>query len=603
MNFVRTIRNLFFLVASIYVVQHIYNECPLSEPLDQKFTINLKFNGGKFDPICYSSHQIYHYSQPTIQYITTVYESSPIKSYVDKSVQLIDPYIIQTSEYLNHLREEIAAYREEHEQYVLNESYKTMSKLIATVTNFLKDTIYPVISDSVKTTFRFTKYYSRKLQIQAYLHYNIYVKPLLYTLIHKFMASPIGEYYIKAVDSAQFKLFAKYVKLICSYIIKGFNYVVENVKYAYKISKAFKDTDSYKIVELKQNFLRDYARYLPNNFKFDVTKTDESVSITLTTSVISSKPTPVVPTSEKFDFLLQNTIKSANDDFNNQVDELTDKFKIKLHNEFQPELKTLSQNVNSNYDNIHRLLDKINVIKDSSDELYVSRELFRNQLSLKRDEIESHVDKINSRIENFANSYIDEILKVRIGILDTLEEFADSSLNAYSSQIISNGDDWNEWKKYKEIKNKLVEFRDDLVSRKPNVDLSNSLNSLKGEVHLLLNEAGSYLSILRAKANIEFQMREKEEKEEKEAMESLRIQQENDEFEKVEYYDDDLETETITQTVYETISTNIKSASSLPSDIVVEFVTDESDEVKVVIENAESDPVEPVEPVEIKVEA
>jgi uncharacterized protein YukE len=628
MNFKRVLSNLLILVTSIYMVLHVYQVCPLNEPIDYQY---ISITDGKFDPICYSAHQIYDRAQPIVSYVSNIYDNSPIKPYVDESSKILSPYVNQVSDYINKLSTEISAYREANEEYILNESYKTMSKVIATITNFFKGTIYPVVSDCIKYCYKISKYYSRKAQIQSYLYFNIYIKPSLLKLSKKFMESSFGHYYIKIENSNTWKLIVKYIKLIFSYINQSINYIIEKIKYAYNISMAFKDTDSYKIVELKQNFLRDYAKYLPNNLKLEITTTSSLSSTTINISSssslsssssssiklnISSQPTNVViPTSEKFDSLLKNTIKSANDDFNNQVNELTDKFRSKLHNQFQPELKKLSENVNSGYNNIHKLLDRINEIKDKSHDLYVSREIYRNELTLKKDEIENHVEEIQSKIDKFIELYLDEILKIRINILDTLEEFADSSLNAYSSEIISNGDDWKEWKKYKELKNSIIKFRDDLVSRKPNEDLNNSLNTLKHDIHLLLNEAGSYMSILRAKANIEFQSREAEEKrsqEEQEETQNETIQNENITNTKEEQFnnnnndndndndnnnDDDYDedfTETIIQTRYVTKTIDINKDAktkpieeNIPSEIVVDFVKGDSDEVKVVFEAVE----------------
>lgn len=623
MNIAKFVRNLFIIVTSFYVVQHVYRVCPLNQPISYDYLLESE---GKFDPICLVSHKVFHHAEPLFSYVQDIYDASPIKPYVDESHAYFDPYLVKASTYLNKLSSEIAAYREEHEEYVINESYKSMSKVIVAVTDFIKNTVIPVLSDSTKSCCQLFKYYSRKCEIQLYLKFNIYVKPSLLFLVQKFMDSRFGDYYIRFTTSTYFQSFSKYSGIVCSQLGCGITFVVDSIKSAYGRIMAFKSTESYRIVELKQNFLKEYAKYIPDKFNMNISSSSSSnsisisasttpASLSISVSINSSSPTTtsstssissMIPSSEKYDLLLRNTIKSASDDFENQVNELTEKYELKLHNMFQPELKSLSNEVHLGYEKIHDLLARINEIKDSSNPLYVSRQEYREELAQKRENLESKVQNLENKIDELSQLYVDEVLKIRIGLLETLEEFADSSLTAYSSEIISNGETWDEWKKYKVIKANIVKFRDELIEKKPVNDLSKPINSLKSNIHLLLNEGGSYLAILRAKANIEFQSREKEEREQLQMLEALEKNEAHDDTDNYSEEslvdsanesftesledrifdndsDDETETQTITHTRYVTRASS-STAEPKKSEVVVSFVHDDnSDEIKILL--------------------
>ncbi|GAV29523.1 hypothetical protein PMKS-003024 [Pichia membranifaciens] len=441
----------------------------------------------------------------------------------------------------------------------------------------------------------------------------------MYEDSHKFLASRYGEFLIDVERSEYFQLFEQAVAYIYKNLVVVFNYVSEKVNYVYEMSMASRETEGYKTMQFKQAFLKDFAKYLPGSFNFKSSQSSTSSSTTTTTSIsvsLSSPPllsisvssttvSPSVSTGEKYESLLKNTISSASEDFTSQVNELAEEYKTKLHNKLQPEMRALAENVNTGYDDIHELLNRINQIKDESNPLYVSRQDYRDALAAKKSSIEVQAQEIESKMVKETENFLDDVLKIRVNIIETLEEFADSTLNAYSAAIISNGDDWKEWKKYKELKNSIIKFRDELIDKKPVDDLTGFLNKLKRDTALFANEAGSYMSILRAKANIEFQSREKEEREAREealassivaeeraAEEQSTLEENQAVMSTVIEYDDDEEEETltITQTRYVTqtldsdVETDTTSIGSGSSEYVVSFAHEGSDEVKVVLE-------------------
>ena len=291
-------------------------------------------------------------------------------------------------------------------------------------------------------------------------------------------------------------------------------------------------------------------------------------------------------------------------------------------------MQALAQAATSGYDNLHDYINKINVAKVLTDEGHVSRELFREDLAAKRAQIDGIVENINSEIEKVAQKYTDDVLKVKLEVIETLEEFAESTLTAYSAAIISNGDAWDEWKKYSILKNDIVKFRDKLVESVPKsftdeagleLNFENALNGLKKDVLVLHNEAGGYMAILRAKANVEFQAREAEEKaaasaaaaaataaaisgnpEQKEHDHAEVEGEEENDFEYDEYDGEEKETNTITRTrtVTMTLDDTVSSA-----DAAVDVVPEAAEPAEVAEPIAEDTPeVEDSIPIEEKEE-
>lgn len=542
-----------------------------------------------YDPICVYSHKTFDIISPYVSIVSQTYTSSPIKPFVD---DIIKPKFDYISNQLDDLSNYVSAYREAHEQQVieaLETSSKSISNLINTITEFVHSNIIPVVLKSTKILFRNLNIYFRSFKIFCYFKWNIYFRPYLLHLLEKLYSTKLGLYIIKLEKSTYFQTFEQLIIYIYHSSFKFYNYIYEQINYIYNINVESRKTEAYELIKAKQAFLHDLAQYLPDSFNFKTQKplsdstssTTTSISVSFTSSIsisyststtISkssvSTSTSTISSNGKYELLLKNTIKSANEDFLSQVEEITSQYKSKIRNKFQPLIKELATNVNSGYDKIHDQLNRINEFKSKDHPLYVSRQDYRDSLAEKKSSIEEQVENIEKKLNEEIENYLDDVLKVRVGIIETLEEFADSTLTAYSANIISNGDDWKEWKRYKEIKNSLVKFRDELIDKKPNNDLDNFLNKLKREAYVLTNESGSYLAILRAKANIEFQAREKEEREAEAALanisENEEISEKNDNDDNDEFYEDEEpETSTITQTkfVTEVINTNLESTS------------------------------------------
>lgn len=489
----------------MFVLKHIHRSCPVSEEFTGKFTT---------DPVCYSAHQIHHFSEPVLLFVYKNYESSPIKAVVDDSLVKLSPYTIPARNTWNKVHEDLAEFRQTHEGYIVEQTYETANKVITVTTDFINNVVIPHSAKVVHSIYQSSKIILRQIQLQMYINYNIIIRPSLIKLKIKFLESSLGERCLLAFHSHYIQSILYHIEAIYAKVAYALKYLVAKSKDTYESAMEFKDSDTYQKIQFKKKFLVDYMQYLPDFSKSETTSQSTTINV---------EPTNI-PTSEKFNNLLKTTIESASKDFNLEIDQLNERFINKLHNEFQPALQQLSRDLTSGYDNLEKMIDNVNRFKSADHESHVSREIYRSAHRIKGEEVDAQIEEIKSKVDKFVESYLDEVLRVRVGILETLEEFADSTLNAYANEIIANGDDWEEWKKYKAIKKELVDFRDKLIIEKPNESFNKALNALKHEIYVLHNEAGSYLAILRAKANVEFQQREAEEREnERKAKEEQRI--------------------------------------------------------------------------------
>lgn len=532
MNVLRIIRFIVAISAIVYGYLHVSSHCPINAPLVAT------------DPLCRSVHYSYSYiaNSPVYPYIVKV------SDFADKSIH----------PHLSSIKESVQSYREEHEQYVIDQTYKTASTIISSTTDFVQSTIWPISSSCIKSIYNSSKILFIKFKYLSFVNYNIYVKPYIVKLFNYIAKTPIGEYSFKLLNSSYVQTVFKYTSISYNYISSIFSYIHSKLNEIYQ-NFTFKGSDSYRLVQLKQNFLKDYLTF-----------NGGSTTSTESTEPSSDSSSSVASASlfDKYDKLVQSIVESANNDFKSESNQLSTNYLNKLQTQFHPLMKSFSKEVNTGYENIHAMISNIN----NPDADHVSREAFRNALSDKHNSANKHVELIEKEIESIIESYTKDIYNIRIAILDTLEEFADSSLLNYSNEITANGDDWSEWKKFKNLKFKIINFRDSLIDTKPNEEFQSAINKLKSEVQLLVNESGSYLAILRAKANIEFQAREAQEAQ---LLKDQELKQDNDDD---ELHEEEVSTITQTRFVTETINDPITSSSTPEAD---------SDAIKVVIQSDE----------------
>lgn len=338
------------------------------------------------------------------------------------------------------------------------------------------------------------------------------------------------------------------------------------------------------------------------------TSSDESTTIieTLPPSTETAKEvSPDIQNQDdylelKYETSLNGIISSALKDFNAEIKALEENYLEKIKSDIVPNLRDLGTAVNSGYENLHILIEDINRKNetesnsdsdsdstiDSRPYKYVTRDDVQGELNKIREKINSKGELIHSKVKDYENQFSDDVLKIRKNILEILEEVTEKSLSEYSSEIITlkatskSEDNWEEWKNFNNLKNKIFKSRDEILTLKPDYKLfSKSLSDLINSLQVLTNDCESYLYILWAKGNIEFQARSKYE------LEATKTASEED---------DEEETLISTIHVYQTVMVNDEGDVVSTLELSTESIEiDEAEETEVAEPEVEVADVEP----------
>ncbi|KAG7907289.1 hypothetical protein KL906_003976 [Ogataea polymorpha] len=539
-------RLLFVIGVLLYVITHITVKCPLTQtyPLD---------TSQSNDVLCLYTHKYYKfvgpYCSPVIEVadakvftpLNNLYVKSPLKPIVQSGYEQsakvytkfarphVDKYsgVVKTKvgEFsgkvtaktqevtglaLLYVRVKVA----EVGEYVRAKSIELTTKAkVVILTKIIPRTLS--VFHRVKTNLYIQ---GTKLRLALYLRYNLYVKPQLVKLYYKLRMNKL-EPHVEAFRNSWFYLNTKrLVVLLVDAVGYFYSKTYEYLDAFQRESKIRKTTEEYWRTEHKKQFLKDeFNKLLNAKFKMptyeDVEffkKLSKQAVETDKTDDVSETLTEAEPTLTKYNKMLKGVTQDALNDFESQVAQVDENAYDKIYNQLRPKLRELGELVNRNYDEAHVMIHDINHNTDK----YVTRQDMRDLLKRLSESLTEKGVEITEDFKKYEQEFSDEVLRVRTSILETLEEFSESTLNAYSTEIVKNGDDWKEWKNYKELKKELIQTRDLLLSSTPKLErVTKLLNELNRTLGALVNDGESYLAILRAKANIEFQAREKAERE------------------------------------------------------------------------------------------
>lgn len=140
------------------------------------------------------------------------------------------------------------------------------------------------------------------------------------------------------------------------------------------------------------------------------------------------------------------------------------------------------------------------------------------------DELKLLMRKVNEKVEQIRGEYV-----------DIYEEWGNVMVNEWSKRLvyadIVNGDtDENKsndnWRHFLRVKEHIIQSRDDLLNHEVILDyVKTFIKRVDYSLKMLLKENGEYTYILRSKANLAFQKREKEETELKRLFEEEQLRQ------------------------------------------------------------------------------
>ncbi len=215
-------------------------------------------------------------------------------------------------------------------------------------------------------------------------------------------------------------------------------------------------------------------------------------------------------------------------DFENDIlqvkTDLTNNFQVnfeKLLTSFQTDLTSWLHNINS-------ILNKVKASEDGlSDPYRIEEETFyNNDLDGILIEVETKRELISKEIGILVSEIVKSVDKIRKRTLNVLEEYGELSLQEYGGRLLQSSrikgfsdskEDskigWKEWKKFYEIKDRLFKARDDIILYEVEMnDIAIFLNEIETRFDSVSREVASYLSLLRAKAELKFQQRDEDEK-------------------------------------------------------------------------------------------
>ncbi|OWB51701.1 hypothetical protein B5S27_g3267 [[Candida] boidinii] len=500
-----------------------------------------------------------------------------ISPYVNKSIDLIlINYNKFLAHHINSLKLNTTVYSKYYfniaKNYILNEVFPIVRIHSIQFKYYIINSIIPNIKINSIKFYHFLKFNFKKSLIKFYYFYDFKIYPNLsrsyYFLklnelepyVTKFQNSTIYNYfrillnslinYIQFLidflkqDKLQQKFNEKYIEIENKkqFLKNEFNRIFdagfnipnyENIESLIK-NKLIKKTTSEDSESTEETTSVDETT-TPNSIN-ETTSVDESASIIETLPPSTKTAKEVSPDIQKedeylalkYEKSLNGIISSALKDFNAEIKALEDTYLENIKSDIVPDLRDLGTAVNSGYENLHILIEDINRKNESESDStvdsrpykYVTRDDVQGELNKIREKINLKGELIHSKVKEYENQFSDDVLKIRKNILEILEEVTEKSLSEYSNEIIKlkanskSEDNWEEWKNFNALKNEIFKSRDEILTLKPDYKLfSKALSDLINSLQVLTNDCESYLYILWAKGNIEFQARSQYESE------------------------------------------------------------------------------------------
>lgn len=156
---------------------------------------------------------------------------------------------------------------------------------------------------------------------------------------------------------------------------------------------------------------------------------------------------------------------------------------------------------------------------------YITRPLMRVFFKDAHSELDSLTKNIENDLQILADNIKSEVSKLREDILEVYEEWGDVMVSEWSKRLAyvdvvavhldENDEDQldlssKNWERFLQLKKQVIKARDDLVSHPAHIKaLKEFLDKAHWIAETVTKDSGEYLYILRARANLAFQEREK----------------------------------------------------------------------------------------------
>ncbi|SCU86476.1 LAMI_0D02234g1_1 [Lachancea mirantina] len=261
-----------------------------------------------------------------------------------------------------------------------------------------------------------------------------------------------------------------------------------------------------------------------------------------------------------------NTIAHFNHDVESLVQERLDQ----IHPDVTALLRNITNQSQAFYQAINKAIMDVNCTAEIDPETnetiyfdrhgtqldrYITRPLMRELFNRTHVYVDESLDHVGGRLEAFVKEIDAAVDLMRHDHLEIYEEWGDVMVSEWSRRMAYvdvvaalEEDDLNKkqhenWKDFLHLKKLVIGVRDKLINHPAQLhQLQEFLNEIQVTLRALQRESGEYLFILRSKANLAFQSREKLEREREE---QERLKRERDELERQKELERQLELESI----------------------------------------------------------
>lgn len=361
----------------------------------------------------------------------------------------------------------------------------------------------------------------------------------------------------------------------------------------------------------------------------ELSSTESAISSTFTpeqTEQISSSG-PSASVSEelvRWTDIVGHTTREAFATFLDDLEQEKQRLLDDVRPKFTERLQTLSQIEKDAYADLTALVNSINTT-DSTVTTADVQEQFREYA----DKIRLAALAVRNLSEEFAEQVVNDTEIIRENTVEVLDEFAQVSLNEVGRKMVSleksasentaSGDsgapNWKDWKAYRNLKDKVMNARQEIIDHEINLaEINLVLREAQETANVLAKESAQILSGLRSKADFLFQQKLQEKKRleeetgevEEEAPQDAEIYEEieedsvsqnddneedwddDDDNDNDDEYDEEQETLTLTETILFTATsadaTTVASSTELAAE--TDFVSQSKDEASAKLKEA-----------------
>ncbi|GAV49726.1 hypothetical protein ZYGR_0P03720 [Zygosaccharomyces rouxii] len=230
--------------------------------------------------------------------------------------------------------------------------------------------------------------------------------------------------------------------------------------------------------------------------------------------------------------------------FNKEVNKYLHHRVQQLDSIFQNKTKTVSEVLQNRYKNLNRAIQDINCTCETDTDAgnqtcfdstgttqlseYITRSKMRELFAEAHSTLDQSMLQLKQDLEPIAQEVESRVSLIREEMVEVYEEWGDAMVSEWSKRLAyidvvaghldDNGASTDEessenWRKFLNLKKQVIKARDELAEHPADLhEIKQFVKKVHYLIEVLAKEAGEYLYILRARANLAFQAREQESK-------------------------------------------------------------------------------------------